>query len=394
MRTAKFLCALAVVGVFASMVMAFSRWNEHRGIYDDVCYFRQSHLFQKYGPINGLDTDLLTETDGYLRSKLQEISYPYIDDLNNQPCHHLMPATGKMVMQYPPGTGYLLAIFPEGNQAVPLFFACTTALGIFAIFMIALAPTPALLAVSTFFGGASLYLMNNPVKSSYSLAPTVVICAVCGLLTAAWFRARTPRLRLLLVFAIGASLGASVNLRIANGLLAMAYGVALLGIFLARRRPLPFFEGAVFALGTLIAMLPTLAANHINAGSIFTFLYDAHDNTPPDFSAPALFANLRLYIQGTQGLLILTALLSGALACTSDDHRLRQTAMLALGGLIVPLVYFLSHVIFTPYYMVPAAILCLWTLMCGYFASSLVRQHTVMSTGAFNPTQVTVKIHH
>ena len=37
-----FLCFL----VLASNVWSMSRWSEARGVYDDICYLRQAHLFQ------------------------------------------------------------------------------------------------------------------------------------------------------------------------------------------------------------------------------------------------------------------------------------------------------------------------------------------------------------
>ena len=35
-----------------------SRWNESRGVYDDICYLRQAHLFQRFG-LDGFDTDIV-----------------------------------------------------------------------------------------------------------------------------------------------------------------------------------------------------------------------------------------------------------------------------------------------------------------------------------------------
>ena len=32
-----------------------------------------------------------------------------------------MPTTNKCVMQYPPGTGFVLALFPAGFQVIPLY---------------------------------------------------------------------------------------------------------------------------------------------------------------------------------------------------------------------------------------------------------------------------------
>ena len=37
------------------------------------------------------------------------------------------------------------------------------------------------------FGVAALYLMINPTKASYSMAPTMMVCALAGYLTARLF---------------------------------------------------------------------------------------------------------------------------------------------------------------------------------------------------------------
>jgi hypothetical protein len=62
-------------------------------------------------------------------------------------------------------------------------------------------------------------LHDNPAKGSYSIAPTLAICAVAGWLTALFFSERSPR-RLMQAALIGFLVGLSVNLRIANLFLA------------------------------------------------------------------------------------------------------------------------------------------------------------------------------
>ena len=78
MKTVKILCGLLCFLVLASNVWSMSRWNEARGVYDDVCYLRQAHLFQRFG-LAGLDTDLSRDDDHYLASKLKEIGFPDLE---------------------------------------------------------------------------------------------------------------------------------------------------------------------------------------------------------------------------------------------------------------------------------------------------------------------------
>src|ERR1700743_1087151 len=131
MRSWKVACGLICFLILLSNIWTISHWNEARGVYDDVCYLRQAHLFQKFG-LDGLNTDIARDDDHYLSSKLEAICCPAWDDPAAAPCHSLMPATGRRVMQYPPGTGFLLALFPEGFQVIPLYVTANLVIFVFA----------------------------------------------------------------------------------------------------------------------------------------------------------------------------------------------------------------------------------------------------------------------
>ena len=158
-----FLCFL----ILASNVWSMSRWNEARGVYDDICYLRQAHLFQKFG-LDGLDTNIARDDDQYLTSKLKAIGFPTWSDTATAPCHTLMPATNKLVMQYPPGTGLVLALFPEGYQVIPLYVLATVVIFGFALLGIASASSKSSILLTAIFGCLAIYLMINPAKASYS----------------------------------------------------------------------------------------------------------------------------------------------------------------------------------------------------------------------------------
>jgi hypothetical protein len=186
MHYLKIACGFVCFLVLASNVWSMSRWNESRGVYDDICYLRQAHLFQRFG-LGGLDTNLAGDDDHYLTPKLAAIGYPATQP---PPCHTLMPTTSKRVMQYPPGTGFVLAAFPEGFQVVPLYAATTVIIFALALFGIYRARTTPSTYLAAAFGCVAIYLMINPTKASYSMAPTMVACALAGLFTAWFFSAR------------------------------------------------------------------------------------------------------------------------------------------------------------------------------------------------------------
>ena len=113
MKIFRLLCGFGLLALLASNVWTMSRWSESRGVYDDVCYLRQAHLFQKYG-LGGIDTNIVFDDDDYLKNKLKAIGYAEWNDVKRIPCHTLIPAADKYVMQYPPGTGFALALFVRG----------------------------------------------------------------------------------------------------------------------------------------------------------------------------------------------------------------------------------------------------------------------------------------
>jgi hypothetical protein len=362
MKIARLSCTLLLLLIFVSLCKTFVGWSEDRGIYDDICYLRQAHLFERFG-WKGFDTDIASDDDNYLAQKLKKIGYPEWDDRKNAPCHNFIPQTGKIVMQYPMGPGLLLAIFPSGFQVAALYISCTALLLILALVSIYLANTPAALFFATLFGGISIYLMNNPVKSSYSLAPTMVVCALTALLASALFNAGRLWPRLLIVAAIGLLLGLSVNLRIANLVLAAGFGPWLLFAFLRHPALSKFLEGATFGAAFLIGVLPTLWANHINTGSALISPYDV---PRPRFSLDQTIEQFRLYVGGTQGMLLIAAALAAVSLLIFARGKQRQVTAIAAMTLLFNIAYFFAYPIFTPYYLVPAAMLSLWLMLWGY----------------------------
>jgi hypothetical protein len=359
MKSLRIFWSLACALVLASNVWSMSHWNEARGVYDDVCYLRQAHLFQRFG-LGGFDTDLAWDDDRYLASKLKEIGYPGWNDPAQAPCHTLMQAAHKRVVQYSPGTGLLLALFPEGHQVVPLYVTATFAVFGFALLAIALARTPRSVAFAGLFGCLAVYLMINPAKASYSIAPTMIVCAAAGYLTARWLTAQ--RHNPVLIALIGFLIGLAVNFRLPNLFLASGYGLFLLAAFMMKRTQKTFVEGLSFGMAALIGMAPTLFANAINAGSPLATTYSGADALSPDFS----LAILREYLADMQFVLLVLALGATAYLLRAAFDGARSLASVVAANLVVNLAFFMSHPIFTPYYTVPIAMLSLWTLLFGY----------------------------
>jgi len=359
MTSLRILCGLVCFLVLASNVWSMSRWSEARGVYDDVCYLRQAHLFQRFG-LGGFDTDITRDDDHYLASKLKEIGFPTWNDPATAPCHPPMAASGKRVIQYPPGTGLLLALFPQGYQVIPLYVTASVILFGFVLLAIFTARTPASILLTGAFGVLAIYMMINPAKASYSVAPTIVTCVLAGYLTASWLIAAPARRQVLIAAVLGLILGLSVNFRLPNLFLSSGYGLFLLGAFLSARTMRTFMQGIGFGAAYLVGMAPTLVANAINAGSPLATTYGGPDVAPPGFSFDVVWQ----YLADLQFVLLLLAVSwTARIFLVHREEGIRQVALIVAANLLVNLAFFLTHPIVTPYYTIPIAMLSLWTLL-------------------------------
>jgi len=360
MHYLKVLCGFACFLILASNVWSMSRWSEARGVYDDVCYLRQAHLFQRFG-LGGLDTDISRDDDRYLSAKLKEIGFPTWSDTATAPCHTPMPATKKLVMQYPPGTGLVLALFPQGFQVVPLYVLATVIVFGFALLAISYARSRSSILLTTAFGCLAIYLMINPAKASYSVAPTMVVCALAGYLTARLFLAeQRQQHRLLLTGLVGLLIGLAANFRLPNLFLSSGYFLFFFISFLLSRKIETALQVMVFGAAFLLGMVPALAANAINAGSPLSTTYGGVDVTPPDFSFSVIWS----YVADMQFVLLVLAIAWTALILRwRRGNGIRQVALVTAGNLVVNLAFFLSHPVFTPYYTIPVAMLSLWCVL-------------------------------
>ena len=128
--------------------------------------------------------------------------------------------------------------------------------------------------------------MINPTKASYSMAPTMMVCALAGFLTAK-------------LFAAAAAAGLPVRrcrfsdrpLRQFPAAEPVAVGrllPVLSAAFLIARNRQTFLQGLAFGVALLIGLAPTLVANAINAGSPFATTYGGIDVAPPELKPDVL----------------------------------------------------------------------------------------------------------
>ncbi|MCA6118528.1 hypothetical protein J6524_27165 [Bradyrhizobium sp. WSM 1738] len=374
MKFLKILCAIGFLVVLASNIWSISGWIEARGVYDDICYLRQAHLFDRFG-LRGIDTNITFDDDHYLKNKLKEIDFPEWNDVKRAPCHTWNASADKHVLQYPPGTGFILSLFPAGFRVIPLYILTSVVAVGFSLLALTLASTVYRLILVAAFGDSAIYLMINPAKASYSVAPTMMICALAGFLTAKLFM-QPSRHRFALWAVIGLLIGLSVNFRLANLFLAAGYCLYLAGAFLLARSKETFLQGTAFGIAFLIGMVPTLIANAINAGSPFSTTYGGVDVAPPELKADVVLS----YLVDVQFTLLAISVVWTAWLWRVDRDRARQIAVLVAVNLAVNLIFFMTHPIFTPYYIIPIDMLSLWTLL---FATLKLRSERAAACAAF-----------
>lgn len=364
MKLARIVIGLLFLAVLASNVFAISRWSESRGVYDDVCYLRQAHLFQRFG-LAGFDTDISKDDDRYLAGKLRDIGFAEWSDPMKAPCHTPIEKTQKYVLQYPPGTGAALALFPAGFQVIPLFVTANLVVLAFALVALFRAASPPSLALAAIFGLSALYLMINPTKASYSMAPTMIVCALAGFLTARLFVEMPQRRSLYLTMLIGFLIGLAVNFRLPNLFLSAGYFLFFGIAFLRSRKLEAFLQGGSFGVAYLAGIAPTLIANAINAGSPLTTTYggDPSDLKPPTIEPGILWA----YFTDLQGVLLILASAWVVLIFRRfGETGMRSVALVTALNLLVNVSFFMTHPTFNPYYAMPIAMLSLWSLLFAW----------------------------
>jgi hypothetical protein len=384
--TAILLLSLIVVSaIFVSITVSMIKWDEIRWLPDDYCYLRQAKLFHDKGLLGGLDTHLESETVRYFAALSKQLGLGPLSGSSfaNPPCHFFIDATGKLALQYPPGTGFMLWLFPEGVQVRALFIACSAVVLLIIFGTLLRARTTRGLALVAALGSLTLLLIINPSKGSHSMAPTMPICIVLALLTVIMMEVKQHKARLAATAALGIVLGLSVNIRIANALLAVGY-LLVLGVNAVRMRSV--LPGVLFCAAFVAGILPTLAGNWINAGGPFSTPYSTVDLVH-DFGWITIRDRLLTYGSGTRGAVLWAAILSTALFwLLASRLRLKHARLITLlvaANLAANLAYYVTHLALASYYAIPLAILSLWTLCFAFLASE---QNAYPASGAAEGT--------
>jgi hypothetical protein len=146
--------------------------------------------------------------------------------------------------------------------------------------------------------------------------------------------------------------------------------------FLRARSKETFLQGASFGFAFLIGIAPTLIGNAINAGNPFSTTYGSVDALPPELNIGVLLS----YLVDVQFTLLAISAIWTAWLWRANQGRAKHVAILVGLNLAVNLIFFMTHPIFTPYYIIPIDMLSLWTLL---FATLDLRGERVAESAAF-----------
>jgi hypothetical protein len=291
------------------------------------------------------------------------------DEIVAPHAHHYFPQAGSVGVQYPPGAGLMLALFPEGQAVDGLTRATIVLFVAIGILLLVLAGARQAWLSAGFVTLAlhlGLGMLGEIGTDSFSInaALAPLLLGFLCVFTALALRAGSGRSGAAWTTAVlgGCLLGLVLLIRLpiillVPGLLILLWPASWrLSI---RDLPIPF------GLGMMVTgILPLLAHQYRMTGAWYLATYGRDDSAPP--SLEPLGSNLLYYLGGGPGskhnwaLLAVLIGLGGFIAyhrrhkLTSLDlswTRLLVSALILWG---LPTVYFLTHRIAISYYSIPA----------------------------------------
>jgi hypothetical protein len=269
----------------------------------------------------------------FMRSR--NVPLPFWDEIVAPHAYHYFPQAGHVGVQYPPGTGMALALFPEGEavrglkRAVMWLFLATGLL----LLMFAAARQSWVAAGFVMVAvNLGLEILGRIDTNSYSidamLMPLFLACmCVCAAL---WLRSATKGLWQagLVAFVSGSLLGVAILIRLPVIFLVPGFLLLLWPRSWYSRLHeivIPFCLGVI-----LLGVLPVLLHQERLAGAWYIPTYGLGDTASPTLAA--LGKNLVYYLGGGEGsqdngtLVLLLSGIGGLVAfrspCHAGDHNL------------------------------------------------------------------------
>ncbi len=310
------------------------------------------------------------------------------DEVVTTHAHHYFPGTDQVGPQYPPGTGWVLSLFPAPNDVKALDRLTILLVAVGGLALIAWCAWRGLVASGLVLAGAVATLLSPYgwiAANSYSINATIGPLFAGTILAWAAAGVRDQRAAWLLGLGAGLLFGLVLQVRLASALLVPA--VALL--FLPRRWSVlfPFSAGVGLA-----GVLPVLLHNRAITGSLFGATYNNGDR---EQALSVVAHNVRFYFGRypyesgclhVLGLVVAIGLwlaLAAALRPRGAVPAWRVWLAGHWGLVAAPVVaaglsaaYFLTHQVTISYYLTPAGLLTGLLLGLGFVALETHWQRT------------------
>jgi len=345
---------------------------------DQQCYFRQAQLFHEKGLIGGLDTESDFDGTRYLIAKAKAANPagnpdPEWENAITPECHRYKRVTDKVISQYPPGTGFLLALFPEGKQVRMLYLVIETIIFGWFAYLLWFAPNSGAALLLGAFGCFAVIQLNYEGYMSFSLAPSMLACMLMAYCTVQFLACEDARRRALFAAICGALLGLSVSLRTANILLAGGYMLVFADMCLRKRQWKMFPAALAFGAALLVALVPSLAANAINAGSPFATTYGGGDAAQPVLTWKQISDAIDYHFFGEGIGYVFDAGMATTVVFEIGRRLLRLKTVPYLSFIntatwTIAAAYYLTHSILNSYYLIPTALFSMSLIVFGLCA--------------------------
>jgi hypothetical protein len=314
--------------------------------------------------------------------------------------HHYFPRSNTVGVQYPPGTGLLLAMFPQGKalhlldrSVIGIFLA----VGLFTLVLAARKKAWSSAALAVFALALGFEILGSIRNSSFSinavLAPLLLfILCLCWALNRKSEGQKSSRFFWLITFLSGSFFGLAVLVRLP--VLLFLPGIIVL---LWPARWLDWKNNGLFSfgLGTLITgALPLAVFQSRLVGAWYLPTYGRSDAAPPTLDR--LRENIVFYLGGGDGstynwALISITICSLLLIFWSGHAKANDTAStsfnpqrrLLMGALLIwttSTAYFLTHSIAIHFYAIPCAFTVVTLLAFGTFSLESKRTNTTPLT--------------
>lgn len=302
--------------------------------------------------------------------------------------HHYAPQSGYVVVQYPPGTGLVLSMFPQGEAVYRLNRLIVWVFIVAGVVAMAIgAWKRAWVSIGLVVLALSLGLMVLARLGALSFSINAVLVPIfltCVFTLLALRLKTTDRkgLALLCALVAGLSLGLATMIRLPSFLLSAGFLVLLWpGFRNLKIKSLP----VAFALGvTIMGVIPVVINQHKVAGAWYLTTYSRADAEPPTLKY--LRQNISYFLVNGNGTVDNWAIFAGFIGFIGflmlyprrDSEQFNRLGLswkrLVLAVMLLwltTLCYFLAHRITSGHYMISAVFATVTLLGFGAFAMEI-----------------------